>query len=210
MIRFHDALGTQPDPLEHVVLHTPLDLEPAEGQEVIFLAAGCFWGVEKVFWETPGVIATATGYMGGHWPHPTYERVCTGSTGHAETVRIVFDTHRTSAARLVALFFEIHDPTQGDRQGNDIGTQYRSAIWTTTPAQLAVANATRGTYQEEISARGFGPITTTIAPAEQAGPFCQAEPEHQGYLWKHPNGYQCHARTGIACPVAPGTRPSDA
>lgn len=210
MIRFHDALGSRHDPGEHVVLHTPLDMEPGENQEVIHLAAGCFWGVEKVFWETPGVLATATGYMGGHRPNPTYGQVCTGLTGHAETVRVVFDTATTSAAELIALFFEIHDPTQGDRQGNDIGTQYRSAIWTTTPEQREVALATRDAYQEQISARGFGPITTTIAPAADTTGFWQAEDEHQGYLWKHPDGYQCHARTGIACPVAPARPTSPA
>lgn len=207
MIRFHDALGTRQDPNDHVVLHAPLDLQPGEHQEVIHFAAGCFWGVEKIFWETPGVVATATGYMGGSWPDPTYERVCTGLTGHAETVRVVFDTSTTSTAELVALFFEIHDPTQGNRQGNDRGPQYRSAIWTTTPEQLAVATATRDAYQRELSARGFGPITTTIASAEEAGTFWQAEDEHQGYLWKHPDGYQCHSRTSIACPVAPASAP---
>ncbi len=206
MIRSVDALrAPHPDSSRHVVLGTPLDLAPGPGQEVLFLAAGCFWGVEKVFWETPGVVATATGYMGGHTAHPTYPQVCTHTTGHAETVRVVFDTSQISARRVLALFFEIHDPTQGDRQGNDVGDQYRSAIWTTTPEQLAAAEATRDAYQREIGPRGFGPITTRIAPAEQAGPFWQAEDEHQGYLWKHPDGYQCHVRTGIACPVAPAS-----
>lgn len=204
MFTFHDSVhASVPDPGLHVVLGTALDLPVSAGREEIFLAAGCFWGVEKVFWETPGVLATATGYMGGRTPHPTYEQVCTGRTGHAETVRVVFDTHLTDASRLIATFFEIHDPTQGNRQGNDIGTQYRSAIWATTPGQLVAALTTRDAYAEEVAAAGFGPITTEIAPAGEVGPFWQAEPEHQGYLWKHPDGYQCHTRTGIACPVLP-------
>lgn len=206
MFRFHDALGaTNTDPSRHVVLGTPLDMEPGPGQEVVHLAAGCFWGVEKVFWSQPGVVATAVGYMGGRAEatHPTYREVCSGTTGHAETVRVVLDTTQTSTARLLSLFFEIHDPTQGDRQGNDVGTQYRSAIWTTTPDQLTTALATRDAYQRQLSERGFGTITTEIAPAQQAGPFWQAEDHHQGYLWKNPDGYQCHSRTGIACPVVP-------
>ncbi|WP_052450723.1 peptide-methionine (S)-S-oxide reductase MsrA [Actinomyces polynesiensis] len=206
MFTFHDAIHpAEPEPGRHVVLGTPLDLPAGEGREVIFLAAGCFWGVEKVFWETEGVLATAVGYMGGTTPHPTYEQVCTGATGHAETVRVVYDTSRTDAAHIISVFFEIHDPTQGDRQGNDVGSQYRSAIWTTTPGQLTTALATRDAYAAAIAARGFGPVTTEIAPAEEAGPFWQAEDYHQGYLWKHPDGYQCHTRTGIACPVLPHT-----
>ncbi len=206
MIRSLNALRVPPpDPSRHVVLGTPLDLAPGPGHQVIHLAAGCFWGVEKIFWETPGVIATAAGYMGGTTAHPTYSAVCTGQTGHAETVRVVYDTATISTGQILALFFEIHDPTQGDRQGNDVGRQYRSAIWTTTPEQLSAALATRDAYRQQISARGFGPITTEIAPAEQVGPFWQAEEEHQGYLWKHPNGYQCHTRTGIACPVVPAS-----
>jgi methionine-S-sulfoxide reductase len=209
MFTFRDAIHPHsPEPDVHVVLGTPLDLPAGEGREVIFLAAGCFWGVEKVFWETEGVVATATGYMGGTTPRPTYEQVCTGATGHAETVRVVYDTGVTDAAHLIPTFFEIHDPTQGDRQGNDVGSQYRSAIWTTTPEQLGIALATRDAYAEEIAARGFGPITTEIGPADLAGPFWQAEDHHQGYLWKHPNGYQCHARTGIACPVLPPRTPA--
>ncbi len=209
MFQFHEALtGARPDPSRHVVLGTALDLQPGPEQEVIFLAAGCFWGVEKIFWESPGVVATSTGYMGGHTENPSYSEVCTGLTGHAETVRVVYDTTQTDASRIVSTFFEIHDPTQGDRQGNDVGSQYRSAIWTTTPHQLELALATRDAYQEEISGHGFGPITTVIVASEEAGPFWQAEDYHQGYLWKNPDGYQCHVRTGLACPVLPAAAAS--
>lgn len=188
------------DPRLHVVLGSPIDAEPTDGEELIFFAAGCFWGVEKIFWSAPGVVSTATGYMGGHTPTPTYREVCTKTTGHAETVRVVFNTSRTSAAELIALFFEIHDPTQGDRQGNDIGPQYRSAIWTTTPEQYEVAAATLSAYQQRLAQEGFPPITTTIADAGGV-PFWEAEEDHQGYLFKNPDGYQCHSRTGVACPV---------
>ena len=144
MFNFANVLRVpQHDPTIHVVLGTPINAEPEDGQEVIYFAAGCFWGVEKIFWSAPGVIATATGYMGGHTENPTYPEVCTKTTGHAETVRVLFDTSKTSAAELIALFFEIHDPTQGDRQGNDIGPQYRSSIWGSTQEQFDVAEATR-------------------------------------------------------------------
>lgn len=201
MFHFSNAINLhQHDPSTHVVLGHPINAEPAENQEVMYFAAGCFWGVEKIFWSTPGVITTATGYMGGHTENPTYPHVCTKMTGHAETVRVVFDTTQTSAAELTALFFEIHDPTQGDRQGNDIGPQYRSAIWTTTPQQLRIAELTRDTYQTELTQRGLSPITTTVETADTI-PFWYAEDYHQGYLYKNPDGYQCHSRTGVACPV---------
>ena len=192
----------------HPVLGTDIHAEPADGQEVIYLAAGCFWGVEKAMWEQPGVIATATGYMGGlaDADHPTYRQVCTGRTDHAETVRVVYDPERLPTSQLLAAFFEMHDPTQGDRQGNDIGTQYRSAIWTTTPEQAATAQATLDGYQQVLTADGFPAITTEVATADDAGTFWYAEPEHQAYLWHHPDGYQCHARTGRACPVVPAGR----
>ncbi|RRC95518.1 peptide-methionine (S)-S-oxide reductase MsrA [Schaalia canis] len=204
MFNLHNVLQPRSgDPRLHVVLGAPIDAEPQEGEEVIFFAAGCFWGVEKIFWSTPGVVTTATGYMGGHTPTPSYREVCTKTTGHAETVRVVFDTSRTSAAELIALFFEIHDPTQGDRQGNDIGPQYRSAIWTTTPEQYEVAAATLTAYQERLAQEGFPPITTGLADAEGVT-FWEAEDYHQGYLFKNPDGYQCHSRTGVACPVVKG------
>ena len=190
----------------HAVLGSNMRDEAGAGQEVIYLAAGCFWGVEKALWNAPGVVTTATGYMGGDSPNPTYEQVCSHSTGHAETVRVVFDTALASAADLVRLFFEIHDPTQVGGQGNDIGDQYRSAIWTTTPEQLRDATALRAAYQEVLTERGFGPIQTVISPAPDADStarFWYAEDYHQQYLFKNPGGYECHARTGIACPALP-------
>ena len=188
----------------HAVLGSSLVDEAGAGQEVIFLAAGCFWGVEKAMWNAPGVVSTAVGYMGGHTPDPTYEQVCSHSTGHAETVRVLFDTATTSAADLIRLFFEIHDPTQVGGQGNDLGDQYRSAIWTTTPEQLHDAVALRDAYQEALTAAGFGPIQTNIAPAppeDSDAHFWYAEDYHQQYLFKNPGGYECHARTGVACPA---------
>lgn len=202
MFTVHEALKPRErDPRRHVVLGTALDHEPRDGQEVLFLAAGCYWGVEKILWSTPGVVATAVGFMGGHTEHPTYEQVCTDTTGHAETVRVVHDPSVITTGELLALFFEIHDPTQGDRQGGDIGSQYRSAIWTTTPEQYELALRTRAAYEARLAAEGLSAITTTIAPASDAGPFWEAHEAHQGYLWKNPDGYQCHSRTGIACPV---------
>lgn len=178
--------------------------EAGVGQEVIFLAGGCFWGVEKAMWNAPGVVSTTVGYMGGHTPDPTYEQVCAHASGHAETVRVLFDTARTNAVDLIRLFFEVHDPTQVGGQGNDIGDQYRSVIWTTTPAQFEDALALRDAYQEVLTERGFGPIQTRIAPAPAPNSdarFWLAEEYHQRYLFKNPGGYECHARTGIACPT---------
>ncbi|WP_022867644.1 peptide-methionine (S)-S-oxide reductase MsrA [Schaalia vaccimaxillae] len=201
MISFQTPSSSPIRQSTHLLLGTSLGHKPSEHEEVLYFAAGCFWGVEKAFWNAPGVVATATGYMGGDVASPSYELVCTRTTGHAETVRVVFDSTRTSAAELIALFFEIHDPTQADGQGNDIGPQYRSAIWTTTPDQYDVAVRARDAYQNEVSAHGFGSITTSIEDASAAGPFWQAEDYHQQYLIKVPNGYECHARTGIPCPI---------
>lgn len=193
-IRFHP----------HTVLGGRIDADAQGRQSVIYFAAGCFWGVEKIFWQTHGVVTTATGYMGGSQPNPTYTQVCSGATGHAETVRVVYDEQLTDAATLIALFFESHDPTQVDGQGNDRGTQYRSAIWTTTPAQHDVAMRIRQAYQDTLTRSGFGPITTSIeaAPREDTDPgqFWFAEDYHQQYLDKNPGGYECHIRTGIPCP----------
>ena len=158
-------------------------------------------GVDKAFWNAPGVVATATGYMGGTLLNPTYKQVCTKTTGHTETIHVVFDTSLTSAAELIARFFEIHDPTQADGQGNDLGPQYRSAIWTTTPEQFDVALRARSAYQGALSVRGFPTITTSVESADEADRFWYAEEYHQKYLWKNPNGYECHARTGIPCPI---------
>jgi peptide-methionine (S)-S-oxide reductase len=162
---------------------------------------GCFWGAERLFWQTPGVIATAAGYAGGFTPNPTYEEVCSGRTGHAEVVLVVFDPQRISYEELLRVFWEGHDPTQGMRQGNDMGTQYRSAIYTAGEAQAEAAKASRERYQRALSERGLGEITTEIAPA---GPFYYAEDYHQQYLHKVPNGYCGLDGTGVSCPVGTG------
>jgi len=185
----------------HVVLGTPLEGPWPPGSQVIHLAMGCFWGVERIFWRRPGVVVTAAGYMGGFTPNPSYEETCTGRTGHAETVRVVYDPAATSAQALLAVFWENHDPTQGMRQGNDVGTAYRSAIFWTTPEQEAAALATRDAFQKVLHANGFGEITTEIRSADDAGEFYLAEDYHQGYLDKNPGGYCNHGPTGMTCPV---------
>ena len=171
------------------------------GSEIATFAMGCFWGAEKLFWQTPGVISTSSGYAGGHTPNPTYEEVCTGKTGHAEAVQVVFDPSRISYEQLLKLFWENHDPTQGMRQGNDRGTQYRSAIFTHTDAQRAAAEASREMYQRELASAGFGDITTDIADAPA---YYFAEDYHQQYLAKVPNGYCPDHSTGVACPIGLG------
>lgn len=188
-----------PLPERHEVLGTPLVTdEVPEGMEVAIFGLGCFWGAEEIYWQTPGVWSTSVGYAGGISPHPTYEEVCTGRTGHTEAVRVVFDPAQVSYADLVKKFFEVHDPTQGMRQGNDIGTQYRSAIYFTTPEQEQTARELTKIYGDEISRRGYGEITTEIEPAAD---YYYAEPVHQQYLHKVPNGYRCHANTGIPFPA---------
>ena len=173
--------------------------------QTIFLAMGCFWGAEELYWETPGVLETAVGYMGGTASAPTYEQVCTGTTGHTETVEVRYDTDVVSTLDILRIFWENHDPTQGMRQGNDIGSQYRSAIFWTTTEQEFLATATRDAYQVTITALGYGPITTQILPAS-AEHFFPAEQYHQKYLLKNPFGYRCHAKTGIALEfTVPGT-----
>ncbi|MGN0063041.1 MAG: peptide-methionine (S)-S-oxide reductase MsrA [Nocardioides sp.] len=185
---------------EHVVLKTPVVTdEVPEGLEVAVLGLGCFWGAEETYWQLPGVWSTSVGYAGGHTPHPTYEEVCTGRTGHTEAVRVVFDPTVVSYADLVKRFFEIHDPTQGMRQGNDIGTQYRSAIYPTTPEQDATARELTRTYEAELVRQGIGKVTTEIRPASEAG-YYYAEDPHQQYLAKNPFGYRCHADTGVKFP----------
>ena len=164
------------------------------GSEIAEFALGCFWGEEKLFWEQPGVIVTAVGYQGGFTPNPTYEEVCSGKTGHAETVRVVFDPTRITYEQLLKLFWEAHDPTQGMRQGNDVGTQYRSAIFTHTDAQAAAADASREMYQRELTKAGYGEIQTEIRPAPE---FYFAEDYHQQYLAKVPNGYCPVHATGV-------------
>ena len=185
-------------PERHEVLGTPLRPPLPDGFEQIVVGMGCFWGAERVFWKAPGVYTTAVGYAGGITKNPTYEEVCSGRTNHTEAVLVVFDPTVTSYEELLRLFWENHDPTQGMRQGNDAGSQYRSAIYWTTDEQRAAAEASRDAYQRELAAAGYGDITTEIA---EAGPFYYAEPYHQQYLQKVPNGYCGLGGTGVACPV---------
>ena len=187
-----------PVPDRHDVLGTPMKPPFPEGLETAVFGLGCFWGAERVFWQAPGVYTTAVGYAGGSTPNPTYEEVCSGRTGHTEAVLVVFDPARTSYDALLKLFWENHDPTQGMRQGNDVGTQYRSAIYLTTPEQRAAAEASRDAFQPKLAERGFGEITTEIA---EAGPFYYAEDYHQQYLAKNPNGYCGLGGTGVSCPI---------
>jgi len=182
----------------HAVLGTPMTPPFPDGTEQAIVAMGCFWGAERIFWEAPGVYTTAVGYSGGYTPNPTYEEVCSGRTGHAEAVLVVFEAARTSYAEILKLFWENHDPTQGMRQGNDVGTQYRSAVYWSSEAQRAAAEASRAAYAEQLRAAGYGQITTEIA---QAGPFYYAEDYHQQYLHKNPWGYCGIGGTGVSCPV---------
>ncbi len=192
-------------PERHYVLDTPLKPPYPDGLEELVFGLGCFWGAERVFWQAPGVYTTAVGYAGGFTQNPTYEEVCSGRTGHAEVVRVVFDPAQTSREEILRLFWESHDPTQGMRQGNDMGTQYRSAVYVSTPEQRAAAEASRDAYQRVLRDAGYGEITTEIA---DAGPFYYAEDYHQQYLAKVPNGYCGLGGTGVACPVglAPATQ----
>ncbi|HXF97752.1 MAG TPA: peptide-methionine (S)-S-oxide reductase MsrA [Gaiellaceae bacterium] len=190
-----------PVPSAHLVLGTPLTPPFPEGTERALFGMGCFWGAERLFWRAPGVYTTAVGYAGGVTANPTYEEVCSGLTGHAEVVLVVFDASRTGYEQLLRIFWEGHDPTQGMRQGNDVGTQYRSAIYWTSEAQREAAHASRERYQRELARAGYGSITTEIAPA---GPFYYAEAYHQQYLARNPNGYCGLGGTGVACPVGTG------
>src|SRR5690606_34372077 len=181
-------------PSRHYVNGNPIAPPFPEGVETAVFGDGCFWGAERRFWQVPGVYSTAVGYAGGFTPNPTYEEVCSGRTGHAEVVLVAYDHTVVSYRELVEMFWEIHDPTQGMRQGNDIGTQYRSVILTTSDAQLETAKQTRDLYQEALTERGLGEITTEIAPL---GNFYFAETYHQQYLAKNPNGYDCNSTTGV-------------
>jgi peptide-methionine (S)-S-oxide reductase len=187
-------------PATHAVLGTPLQGPWPAGTEVIYLGMGCFWGAEKRLWRLPGVVTTAVGYQGGATPNPTYDEVCTGRTGHAENVLVAYDPSALTVDEVLRVFWENHDPTQGYRQGNDIGTQYRSAVYWTTDAQQAVVEDTAARYGAELARRGFDPITTELAPALPR-PFYYAEEHHQQYLYKVPHGYDCHAATGVALPA---------
>jgi peptide-methionine (S)-S-oxide reductase len=189
-------------PARHEVLGTPLKPPFPEGFETAVFGMGCFWGAERIFWQAPGVYTTAAGYAGGHTPNPTYEEVCSARTGHAEVVLVVFDPAVTSYEALLRLFWEGHDPTQGMRQGNDVGTQYRSAVLTTSDAQRDAALRTRDAYQHELTAARHGAITTEIAPL---GEFYYAEDYHQQYLHKVPHGYCGIGGTGVSCPIGLAT-----
>jgi peptide-methionine (S)-S-oxide reductase len=200
-----EALPGRADPIPTAevsfVNGRPLKGPPPEGLETAWFAMGCFWGVERIFWQTPGVWVTAVGYMGGATPNPTYREVCSGMTGQAEAVQVVFDPKAVSYDQLLKLFWEGHDPTQGMRQGNDVGSQYRSAIYTGSEAQARAAQASREAYQQALTAGGKGAITTEIAPA---GPFYFAEDYHQQYLAKNPGGYCGLDGTGVSCPIGAG------
>ncbi|HEX9992504.1 MAG TPA: peptide-methionine (S)-S-oxide reductase MsrA [Acidimicrobiales bacterium] len=191
-----------PVPSAHHVNGRPLTPPFPDGMEVAVFGMGCFWGAERVFWQAPGVWVTAVGYAGGATPNPTYEEVCSGLTGHTEAVLVVFDPEQISYDGLLKLFWEHHDPTQGMRQGNDVGTQYRSAIYTTSASQAAAAEASKAAYEDELRRAGYDGITTEIAAA---GPFYYAEGYHQQYLSKNPNGYCGLGGTGVSCPVGLAT-----
>ncbi|WP_430391250.1 peptide-methionine (S)-S-oxide reductase MsrA [Dyella sp. 20L07] len=197
-----DALPGRDRPLvptaAHHVLGTSLLTEAFPGAAVLVLGMGCFWGAERKFWSVPGVLTTAVGYGGGYTPNPTYREVCSGQTGHTEVVRVVYDPAKVDLETLLRVFWESHDPTQGMRQGNDTGTQYRSAIYVSDVKQLAAAEASAERFQLELNRAGYGPITTEIA---LAGPFYFAEDEHQQYLSKHPDGYCGLGGTGVSCPI---------
>ena len=189
---------TMPVPGTHYVNGHPLAPPFPAGLEQVVFGMGCFWGAERKFWEAPGVYSTAVGYAGGSTPNPTYREVCSGMTGHTEVVLVVFDPKVTSYDEMLRVFWENHDPTQGMRQGNDVGTQYRSAIYTSSPEQLRAAEQSRNAFQDRLRAAGFGGITTEIAAAP---PFFYAEDYHQQYLAKNPGGYCGLGGTGVSCPV---------
>jgi peptide-methionine (S)-S-oxide reductase len=204
MVTAEEALpgrsATMPVPDHHEVLGGPLRPPYPAGTEVAEFALGCYWGAEKMFWQIPGVVTTAVGYEGGFTPNPTYEEVCSGRTGHAESVRVVFDPAKVSYTDLLKAFWESHNPTQGMRQGNDVGSQYRSVIFYNSPAQKAAAEESRTAYQKKLSEAGYGEITTEIVPA---GEFYFAEDYHQQYLSdaKNPYGYCPDHGTGVSCPI---------
>ncbi len=191
-----------PVPDRHLVKGTPLRPPFPEGMETAIFGMGCFWGAERLFWQLDGVYTTAVGYAGGFTPNPTYQEVCSGMTGHAEVVLVAYDPAHVSYDELLRTFWEGHDPTQGMRQGNDVGTQYRSTLYWTTGAQRKAADQSRGMYQERLAAAGHGDITTEVGAAP---PFFYAEDYHQQYLEKNPGGYCGIGGTGVSCPVGLGT-----
>ena len=206
MVRPEDALPGRSTPIpvadRHLVLGTPMQPPFPDGLATVVVGMGCFWGAERKFWELPGVYSTAVGYAGGFTPNPTYEEVCSGRTGHTEAVLVVFDPAAVSLDEVLRTFWESHDPTQGMRQGNDQGTQYRSAIYTVDDVQASAVAASQAMFQSRLADAGFGTITTEVAPA---GPFFYAEDYHQQYLAKNPNGYCGLGGTGVTCPVGLAT-----
>jgi peptide-methionine (S)-S-oxide reductase len=202
MVEPENALPGRADPIPtsttHAVLGTPIKPPFPENLQTAVVGMGCFWGAERVFWKAEGVYTTAVGYAGGYTPNPTYEETCSGKTGHTEAVLVVFDPEQITYEEILKLFWENHDPTQGMRQGNDVGTQYRSAIYTTSPEQAAIVEASRSVFQERLLEAGHGQISTEIA---ELGEFYYAEDYHQQYLHKVPNGYCGLGGTGVSCPI---------
>jgi len=202
LIAPEDALPGRDSPIPtsetHYVLGTPIKPPFPEGVKTAVFAMGCFWGAERMFWEAPGVYTTAVGYAGGTTPNPTYEEVCSGRTGHTEAVLVAYDPQKTSYEELLKIYWEGHDPTQGMRQGNDVGTQYRSAVYYASEEQRVAAEASLAAFQQKLTDAGYGTITTTVEPV---GPFYYAEPYHQQYLVKNPYGYCPANGTGVSCPV---------
>jgi peptide-methionine (S)-S-oxide reductase len=190
-------------PAKHTFLGGPMEGPWPAGSELAMFAMGCFWGAEKLLWQVPGVISTQVGYTAGHTPNPTYKEVCSGMTGHTEVVRVVYDPARVSYDQLLRVFWESHDPTQGMRQGNDVGTQYRSGVYVYDEAQRKAAEASRDAYQEELARAGLGEITTEILDARE---FYYAEDYHQQYLQKNPGGYCGIGGTGVSCPIGVGVK----
>ena len=184
---------------QHLIFATTLEGPWPEGTEVVYFGMGCFWGAEKKFWQVPGVVSTSVGYMGGHSTDPSYPMVCTGATGHAEVVLVAYNPELVSFYDVLKVFWENHDPTQGNRQGNDVGTQYRSAVYWTTDAQEALVRQTAAAYSQVLTSKGFDAVTTELADAK-THKYWLAEDYHQQYLIKNPNGYDCHAHTGIDLP----------
>ena len=196
---------TMPVPDEHFVNGHPLTGPWPEGMQTLVVGMGCFWGAERKFWQTEGVYSTFVGYAGGYTPNPTYEEVCSGRTGHTEAVGVVFDPGVVSFERILQVFWEEHDPTQGNRQGNDIGSQYRSAVYVTDESQRAAVEASKDVFQERLRSAGYGEITTEIGSIDLDRGFFYAEPYHQQYLAKNPNGYCGIGGTGVSCPIGLST-----
>ena len=194
-----------PVPAKHAFLGGPMEPPWPAGSELAMFGMGCFWGAEKLFWQLPGVISTQVGYAAGHTPNPTYREVCSGMTGHTEAVRVIYDPKKISYRELLRVFWESHDPTQGMRQGNDAGTQYRSGVYTYGEAQRQEAEASRAAYQQELARAGLGEITTEILAAPE---FYYAEDYHQQYLHKNPGGYCGIGGTGVSCPIGAGVKSS--